>query len=47
MSLPKTRRWKLTHRLRNHVWGVFINGRLNVFMDHSRFIFNKFYGDKK
>jgi hypothetical protein len=43
MSKPPTRRWKLTHRLRNHLNGVLYRNKFKVWRCHSRFIWNRFY----
>ena len=46
--LPRTRKHKLTDRLRNHLWGVLsIGGRFRVVRAHSRWVWNNFYRDEK
>jgi hypothetical protein len=47
--LPKTRRYKLTERLRNYLWGVVHprTGQIFVSLAHSRWVWWKFYRDDK
>lgn len=46
--LPRTRKYKLTERLRCHLWGVLsIGGRFRVVRAHSRWVWNNFYRDGK
>lgn len=49
--LPKTRRWKLTSRLRENLVGVLNRHRkphrFEVWKAHSRWVWWKFYRDNK
>ena len=48
LMLPRTRKHKLTDRLRNHLWGYLgVGGRFRVVVAHSRWVWNHFYGDEK
>ena len=42
---PKTRRFNLTVKLRNHLRGEMARGRFQVYLCHSKFIWWKFYED--
>ncbi len=46
--LPRMRKYKLTERLRRHLWGhLSIGGWFVVVKAHSRWVWWKFYRDEK